>query len=212
MFGRHHREARRSWWALFRQWLRDPLRTASVMPSSRELAAAMLAELPANTRRVIELGGGTGALTRALLAHGIRGDALLVLELNEELHAHLHVRFPQVRVLLGDAQQLPVMAAESGFLGQGPADAIVSGLGLLSMPRETQAAILAAAFSCLRAGGRFVQFTYGPQAPVADEVARNLGLQVRRGNFVLRNVPPATVYVYTRADADGGESPASTAA
>jgi phosphatidylethanolamine/phosphatidyl-N-methylethanolamine N-methyltransferase len=212
MFGREHREARRSWWALFRQWLRDPLRTASVMPSSRELAAAMLAELPANTRRVIELGGGTGALTRALLGYGIRGDALLVLELNEELHAHLHARFPQVRVLLGDAQQLAMMAAENGFLAQGPADAIVSGLGLLSMPRETQAAILEAAFSCLRADGHFVQFTYGPQPPVADEVARNLGLQVRRGTFVLRNVPPATVYVYTREDADARERPASTAA
>ena len=211
MFGREHREARRSWWALFRQWLRDPLRTASVMPSSRELAAAMLAELPQNTRRVIELGGGTGALTRALLAHGIRGDALLVLELNEELHAHLHARFPQVRVLLGDAQQLPVMAAGNGFLAQGPADAIVSGLGLLSMPRETQAAILAAAFSCLRPGGHFVQFTYGPQPPVADDVARTLGLQVRRGNFVLRNVPPATVYVYTRDAAGTGTRPASTA-
>ncbi len=212
MFGRKHREARRSWWTLFKQWLRDPLRTASVMPSSRELAAAMLAELPANTRRVIELGGGTGALTRALLGYGIRADALLVLELNEELHAHLRARFPQVRVLLGDAQQLPLMAAENGFLAQGPADAIVSGLGLLSMPRETQAAILEAAFSCLRADGHFVQFTYGPQPPVADEVARNLGLQVRRGTFVLRNVPPATVYVYTREDADARERPASTAA
>lgn len=212
MFGRDHREARRSWWALFRQWLRDPLRTASVMPSSRELAAAMVAELPAGTRRVIELGGGTGALTRALLAHGIRGDALLVLELNEELHAHLHARFPQVRVLLGDAQQLPAMAAASGFLAQGPADAIVSGLGLLSMPRETQAAILEAAFSCLRPDGHFVQFTYGPQPPVADEVAQTLGLQVRRGNFVLRNVPPATVYVYTRVDDDRGDAAPSTAA
>ncbi len=212
MLGRKHREARRSWWTLFKQWLRDPLRTASVMPSSRELAAAMLAELPANTRRVIELGGGTGALTRALLGYGIRADALLVLELNEELHAHLRARFPQVRVLLGDAQQLPLMAAENGFLAQGPADAIVSGLGLLSMPRETQAAILEAAFSCLRADGHFVQFTYGPQPPVADEVARKLGLQVRRGTFVLRNVPPATVYVYTREDADARERPASTAA
>ena len=212
MFGREHREARRSWWALFRQWLRDPLRTASVMPSSRELAAAMLAELPPNTRRVIELGGGTGALTRALLAHGIHGDALLVLELNEELHAHLHARFPQVRVLLGDAQQLPGIAAQNGFLADGAADAVVSGLGLLSMPRETQGAILAAAFSCLRTGGHFVQFTYGPQPPVADDVARKLGLQVRRGTFVLRNVPPATVYVYTREDGDASESPSSTTA
>ena len=66
------------------------------------------------------------------------------------------------------------------------------------MPRDTQAAILRAAFACLRPGGRFIQFTYGPQAPVADDVAARLDLVVRRGEFVLRNVPPATVYVYTR--------------
>ncbi|MFD0738704.1 class I SAM-dependent methyltransferase [Lysobacter koreensis] len=193
---RHTR--RRAAWTFFRQWLKSPLRTAAVAPSGRELAAAMIAELPADTHRVIELGGGTGALTRALLAHGIAGDALLVLELNEELHAHLHARFPQVRVELGDARDLANVAARSGFLEHGPADAIVSGLGLLAMPRETQHAILEAAFACLRPDGRFVQFTYGPQPPVADEVAAELGLSVRRGDFILRNMPPATVYVYCR--------------
>ena len=161
-----------------------------------ELAAAMLAELPVDCARVIELGGGTGALTRALLAHGIVGDALLVLELNEELHEHLHRRFPQVRIVLGDALQLPTLAPD--WLARGAADAVVSGLGLLSMPRETQRGIVESAFACLREGGRFIQFTYGRQAPVADEVVRDLGLKVRRGDFILRNVPPATVYVYTR--------------
>ena len=185
-------------WVLFRQWLRNPLRTASVVPSSRELAKAMVAELPPHATRVIELGGGTGALTRALLAYGVRGDALLVLELNEELHAHLHARVPAVRVELGDARALPEIARATGYLDDGPADAIISGLGLLAMPADLQRSILEAAFSCLRAGGRFIQFTYGPQPPVFDAVAKELQLQVRRGDFVLRNVPPATVYVYTR--------------
>ena len=186
------------WWALFRQWLRDPLRTAAIAPSSRELAAAMIAELPPHTTRVIELGGGTGALTRALLAHGIRGDALLVVELNEELHEYLHERFPAVRIALGDASELRAIAERCGFLAQGPADAVVSGLGLLAMPVAMQRAILAAGFACLRPGGRFIQFTYGPQPPVVDAVVEALGLQVHRGDFVLRNVPPATVYVYER--------------
>jgi len=201
MFGPRHREARRSWWTLFRQWLRNPLRTAAVAPSSRELAASMVGELPPGTRRVIELGGGTGAVTRALLAAGIPGEALLVLELNEELHAHLHARFPAVRIEEGDARDLEGIARGCGFLDSGPADAVVSGLGLLSMPRETQRAILEAAFACLRPDGRFIQFTYGPQPPVAEDIADGLGLAVRRGEFVLRNVPPATVYVYTRATA-----------
>lgn len=191
-----HAPRRAHWWAFFRQWLRNPLRTAAVAPSSRDLALAMLSELPPGASRVIELGGGTGALTRALLAHGIRGDALLVVELNEELHAHLHARFPDVRISLGDATELLELAELCGFLAQGRADAIVSGLGLLAMHTEMQQAILEQAFVCLRDGGRFIQFTYGPQAPVAESVVEVLGLTVRRGDFVLRNVPPATVYVY----------------
>ena len=199
ILGRKHRETRQSLWALFRQWLRNPLQTAAVMPSGRELAQAMLAELPRDACRIIELGGGTGALTRALLAHGIRGDDLLVVEVSEELYAHLHQRFPAVRVELGDASRLPDIAAHTGYLARGPADAVISGLGLLAMPKETQHAILAAAFACLRPGGRFIQFTYGPQPPVAEDAMQALGLAVRRGDFVLRNVPPATVYVYERA-------------
>ena len=185
-------------WTFFWQWLKNPLRTAAVAASSAELAAAMVSELPDDVRRVIELGGGTGAITAALLDAGIRAGDLLVLELNEELHAHLRLRFPDVRVVLGDARSLPELAGASGYLAAGPADAIVSGLGLLSMPPALQREILDAAFGCLRPGGVLVQFTYGPAAPVADAVARELGLQVRRGDFVLRNVPPATVYVYAR--------------
>jgi len=184
-------------WLLFlRQWLRNPLRTAAIAPSGPDLAAAMLAELPADTRRVIELGGGTGALTKALLAHGIAPSDLLVLELDKVLHTQLQRRFPQVPVLFGDARELSSLAQE--FVTKAPADAIVSGLGLLSMPSSLQQDILSAAFACLREGGVFVQFTYGPSAPVRDDVAATLGLRVRRGEFVLRNMPPATVYVYER--------------
>ena len=184
------------------QWLKNPRQTAAVAPSSPELAAAMLGELPAGSRRVIELGGGTGAITRAIVGHGIAGDALLVLELNEELHAHLHRRFPEELLVLGDAVELPRLAAEAGFLAAGPADAVISGLGLLAMDRELVTKILRSAFACLRPDGRFIQFTYGPVSPVLDSVLDALGLRMRRGEFVLRNVPPATVYVYERARPD----------
>lgn len=192
------KRARPGVFKFFWQWLKNPLRTAAVMPSSSELAYAMIGELPEGTQRVIELGGGTGAITRELLAAGIHATQLLVLELNEELHAHLHARFPGVHVVLGDARSLRELAAGSGYLDEGLADAIVSGLGLLTMPPSLQQEILSAAFQCLREGGILVQFTYGPAAPVAESVVRQLRLKVHRGDFVLRNVPPATVYVYSR--------------
>lgn len=182
------------------QWLKNPRQTAAVAPSSPELAAAMLGELPGNAHRVIELGGGTGAITRAIVDHGIAGNALLVLELNEELHAHLRRRFANELLVLGDAVELPRLASEAGFLDAGPADAVISGLGLLAMERELVTRILRSAFACLRADGRFIQFTYGPVSPVSDAVLDALGLRMRRGDFVLRNVPPATVYVYERAN------------
>jgi phosphatidylethanolamine/phosphatidyl-N-methylethanolamine N-methyltransferase len=191
------------WMLMLRQWLKHPRRTAAIAPSSPELAAAMAAELPPAARRVIELGGGTGALTEALLAHGVAAHNLLVVELNEAMHARLKRRFPQLRSVHGDARQLRAIAAEEGFVGDGMADAIISGLGVLSMDRSLQRDIYAAAFDCLPSEGRLVQFTYGPQPPLADEIARELGLGVRRAAFVLRNVPPATVYVYHRAEAGG---------
>ncbi|MFT3896582.1 MAG: methyltransferase domain-containing protein [Thermomonas sp.] len=190
----HYRDRLR----FFAQWLRNPRRTAAVAPSGAELVAAILAELPDGARRVIELGGGTGVVTRALLASGIPDADLLVVELNAALQVQLSAQFPKARVVLGDAAELPRLARESGYLDAGPADAIVSGLGLLSMEREAQARILRAAFECLRPDGALVQFTYGPLSPVRDELRDELGLIARHGAFVLRNVPPATVWVYRR--------------
>jgi phospholipid N-methyltransferase len=185
-------------WTFFRQWLKNPLRVASIAPSGQQLAGMMMAEMPADTRRVIELGGGTGVFTGALLRHGIAPDDLMVVELNGELHAHLERRFAGLRVVQGDARELVRLSADSGYSTHGPADAVISGLGMLSMPRQLQHGILEAAFACLRPGGRFVQFTYGPAVPVAQEVLDALRLDTRKGPTAWRNLPPATVYVFTR--------------
>ncbi|HEX5755679.1 MAG TPA: methyltransferase domain-containing protein [Arenimonas sp.] len=185
-------------WTFFRQWLKNPLGTAAISPSSNQLARQMLLELPAGASRVIELGGGTGVFTQALLEHGIAPEQLLVLELNEELHQHLHKRFPQTPIVCADARSLVDVGAEHGFGPERPVDAVMSGLGLLSMPRVMQQEILAAAFACLQPAGRFIQFTYGPASPVPRELLDDMGLVGRRGSFTWWNVPPATVYVYTR--------------
>lgn len=185
-------------WAFFRQWLRNPLGVAAVSPSSPQLARQMIHALPPKSMRLIELGGGTGAITEQLLAHGIAPADLLVLELNEAMHQTLRQRFPDIRLHLANATDVHRLARDSGFLDAGPADAVVSGLGLLSMPRPLQREIVSAAFDCLRPDGRFVQFTYGPASPVAREVLDELALSARRASFTWWNVPPATVYVYER--------------
>jgi phospholipid N-methyltransferase len=185
-------------WTFFRQWLKNPMAMAALSPSGQQLTRQMIAELPHGTRRVIELGGGTGVFTRALIGHGIDPDDLLVLELNEALFQHLRTRFPKAHVVCGDARELRRVASADGFLGHGMADVVISGLGLLSMSKQMQADILRSTFDVLKPDGRLVQFTYGPKSPVSREILSDLGLSVRRGGFAWWNVPPATVYVYTR--------------
>lgn len=183
----------------FRQWLKNPLTTAALSPSSRQLARLMMQELPPGAQRVIELGGGTGVFTRALLDHGIAPDKLMVLELNQELHQYLSQRFPNARVVCGDARELNRLVREYHFAADGQADAVISGLGLLSMSRNLVREILEAAFSVLAPQGRMIQFTYGPVSPVPRELLDELGLTVRRGGFAWWNMPPASVFVFERS-------------
>jgi phospholipid N-methyltransferase len=184
-------------WTFFRQWLKNPRAMASLAPSSRQLAAQMVAQLPEGARQIVELGAGTGVFTRALIDHGIAPERLLVVELNEELHALLRRRFPQSHVVHGDACDLADIAHSEGFAAGG-IDAVISGLGFLAMPRDLQKRILQAVFSVLGADKPLIQFTYGPSSPLPRDLLAELGLGVRRGGFAWRNMPPATVYVYTR--------------
>lgn len=200
---RQRREDAAIAWTFFRQWLKAPLTTAAVSPSSKELAAEMLSQLPDGARKVIELGGGTGVFTEALLARGIAPEHLLVFELNESLHLHLQQRFPGARIVCADALSTARVVEREAFAEPGDVDAVVSGLGLLSMSRELQQGILEAAFSVLAPHGRFIQFTYGPTNPVKREVMRELHLSARRTGFTVWNVPPASVYVITRSRSRG---------
>ncbi|HEV7490792.1 MAG TPA: methyltransferase domain-containing protein [Rhodanobacteraceae bacterium] len=195
--GRRDSVAQPDAWTFFRQWLRNPRAMAALSPSSRQLARLMIEQLPEVARHIIELGGGTGVFTQALLEHGIEPAELLVVELNEELHQLLHQRFPSVHIVCGDAQELKSIVRDDGFAENG-VDAVVSGLGMLSMSRATQRAILEGVFGVLRDGGRFIQFTYGPASPISREVLKELGLGVTRAGVAWLNVPPATVYVYSR--------------
>lgn len=190
-------EASRNW-VFFRQWLRAPLTTASVVPSSPRLGRAMAQALPPWVNRVVELGAGTGAITRELLRSRVRPEHLCLVELNPELHRDLELAFPDCRVVCGDARQLPQLLAGTEGFRNGQVDAVVSSLGLLSMPTGLVEQILSAAFACLPARGVMVQFTYGPKCPVRESTLKRLHLRARRVDFTLMNLPPASVYVLQR--------------
>jgi len=182
----------------FRQWLREPRSVAALAPSGRVLARHVAAACGRNARRVVELGGGTGVVTEALLERGIAPEQLLVLERNADLHAHLVRRFPEVEVSSADAFHLVDAVRAARGLEVGRVDAIASGLGLITMSRDEQRRLMLQSLEVLRGAGRFVQFTYVPRCPLSPELRRELGLEARRVSWSLRNLPPAFVYVLRR--------------
>ncbi len=185
----------------FRQWLREPRAIAAVAPSGQRLARHMAAAIGERARTVVELGGGTGVMTQALLERGIATERLVVVERNPALHAHLATRFPGVRVALASAADLVDVLGSSDGPAAGEVDAVVSSLGLLSIPRDEQRRVLSAAFAVLRPDGRLVQFTYLPRCPVPRPLRQELGLEAWRDSWSLLNLPPAFVYVLRRRPA-----------
>jgi len=181
---------------LLKLWLKNPRHIGAIAVSSPELAAAMARQIPPHAQGfVIELGGGTGAVTRAILKAGVRPDRLIVVERDPVLHDHLVKRFPGVRVLLGDAMHLQALLKRHDIR---PVAAIVSSLPLLSMKRSVQYRIGAQAFAALGAGAPFIQFTYGLFSPLPKE---RLGILGQVAERVLQNLPPASVWRYHRAAA-----------
>lgn len=178
----------------FRLWVANPLRVAAVAPSGEALARLMTEEISGETGPVIELGPGTGVFTRALLGRGVGEGDLTLIEYGSDFTRMLQLRFPRARVLWMDAAQL----ARFDLYAGAPVGAVVSGLPLLSMSPRKVTAILQGAFSYVRPGGAFYQFTYGPRCPVPRPILDRLGLKATRIGRTVRNLPPAAVYRITR--------------
>jgi phosphatidylethanolamine/phosphatidyl-N-methylethanolamine N-methyltransferase len=178
------------------RWLKAPHRIGALAPSSRYLGHAMARQIdPHRARLVIELGGGTGSITRALLASGLPPEKLLVVERDERLHRLLAERFPELRVMAGDAAQLTTLLRP---LAIGSASAIVSSLPLLSMPKRLRQRIVEQCFAVLGERGSLVQFTYGLASPLPERDFAVSGRVVAR---VWRNFPPAFVWRFDRRTA-----------
>ncbi len=194
--------------ALFlKRWLRRPLAMGAVMPSGRPLTQAMaratVAAMAGREGHVIELGAGTGHVTRALLSAGIGAGRLALIERDPELASFLRRHFSGPRVIEGDAALLPQLLGSHGIT---TVAAVVSSLPLLSLPAEVVSGIVNGVFEILPRGAALVQFTYGLSPPVPRGLRERLHLQGSHGQRIWRNVPPAVVWTFTRPGTGSGKT------
>ena len=176
------------------RWIKSPLSVAAITSSSARLASVMAANLPAGDGLVIELGGGTGKITRALLDAGVSPDYLVVVERDPHFYHYMKQRFPQLTVIHGDACELTSLLKDLQI--NTPARAVVSGLPLLAMDTGTQKKIVEQSLSLTRQHGVLIQFSYGLFSPVKKSVQMELALKSQCVGQVWKNIPPAKVWTY----------------
>ncbi|MEX3789437.1 class I SAM-dependent methyltransferase [Paraburkholderia sp. BR14374] len=172
-----------------REWATAPWSVGAICPSSRRLAARLAREVPAGNGVVIELGGGTGAVTHALLESGVPTDRLIVVERSPTFVQHLRGRFPDVPVMHADAARLAWCLPLDLRV-----DAIVSCLPLRSLPHREVDEIVDQWRQVLRPGGVVIQFTYDLRP---DRNVVNAGgmsdFVMLSSRIIWANLPPARV-------------------
>lgn len=172
-------------------WFKQPVRTGAIAPSSSALARLITRDISPDGGPVIELGPGTGVFTRCILARGLPEDKLTLVENCPDFTALLGQRFPKARLLEMDVTRMR--------MGETPwkdmqAQAVISGLPLLTMGLRAQWNVVGACMQSLRPGAALYQFTYVTKCPVAPEILERLGLRAERVGSLLFNLPPASVY------------------
>jgi phosphatidylethanolamine/phosphatidyl-N-methylethanolamine N-methyltransferase len=181
--------------AFLRSWMDKPISMGAVTPSSRLLANAMARAVdPAMPGPVIELGSGTGAVTKALVEHGIEPSRLVLVEFNPSFCRLLRGRFPEATVIQGDAYRIKHLLG--GLLNE-PAAAVVSGLPLQTKPFKRRLQLIDEALELMAPGAPFVQFTYAMVTPIPKRADRKLNAQA--SILIWQNLPPARVWVYRKA-------------
>ena len=165
----------------------------AVMPSGRLLARTMAHYVDVESSGpVVELGPGTGAITNALIERGIDQKRLVLVEYNPGFCALLRDRYPQAKVVQGDAYTL---RDSLWNVLNAPAAAVVSGLPLVTKPMLTRLKLIREAFLTLAPGAPFVQFTYSVVPPIPKSLP---GVATEASERIWMNLPPARVWVYRK--------------
>lgn len=178
----------------FKGWIDRPKAVGAIVPTSSVTSRRMASIIDtASGLPVLEVGPGTGVITKAILARGIRPENLTSVEYSPEFVRHLRTLYPGVNVIEGDAFNL---TDSLGDQRDTIFDCVISAVPLLNMPVERRVAYLQDILGRIPEGRPVMQITYGPLSPIP---AGKGDYTLKHFDFVMRNIPPAHLWVYRRA-------------
>ncbi|HEV7701579.1 MAG TPA: hypothetical protein VGO43_15215 [Pyrinomonadaceae bacterium] len=175
-------------------FLKNPLKVGAIAPSSPELAAEMLEGIaPDDENIVLELGVGTGAVTKFLRQVIPTRNSYLGIELDEDLVKNLNRTFPDMNIVQGNAAEAYSIHGRSGL---GKVRYLACCLPFVSLPKEVSDDILVEITRFMDEGCelRIFQYAHGYYLPPAIKLREYLKDRYgksRRSPLVLKNFPPA---------------------
>jgi len=173
-----------------RRWLANPLQMGSVVPSSPALCRRIVRQAwPKPGEQVLELGAGTGVVSRALLAAGLAPERLAVVEIVPDMTAFLRAQLPGVLVLQGDARDLPTLLPGDR---RGQIGSVICGIPLVLLPLAEQRRFVDA-MAAVAPGRGFLHYSYCVTSPLP---ASRHGLTAKREAWTPLNFPPASIWRY----------------
>lgn len=173
-----------------RRWLANPLQMGSVVPSSPSLCRRIAAQVRRrDDEAVLELGAGTGVVTRALLGAGLPPSRLIVVEIVPAMAAHLRHILPSVHIVEGDARRL---ASLIPAIWHNRIGTVICGIPLVLLPLAEQRRFIAA-IEAVAPGRGFLHYSYCVTSPLPWRKHR---LQATRAAWTPLNFPPASVWRY----------------
>ncbi|MEV7346580.1 methyltransferase [Streptomyces sp. NPDC093544] len=194
--------------AFLRQFSRTAKMTGSVAPSGAALSRALTRHIhpgtPHHPRAVLEVGPGTGAVTRHLAPRLGPHDTLELIEANGPFVDHLTTALQHDLRLAAIAHRTRLHHGLIQDQKLGHYDNIVCGLPFANFPPPQIEAVLGQLLSSLRPGGRLSFFTYlggraiqhlNPRQALSRHVLREaIAPHVVGSEIVLSNLPPAYVH------------------
>lgn len=170
-----------------------PKTVGAIMPTSARMATRMASIIDTGSGLpVLELGPGTGVITKAILDKGVAPQDLVSVEYSSEFVRHLRGKYPGVNFVNGDAFSLAETLEH--YRGQ-KFDCVISGIPLLNFPMHMRVKLIEDLLKLIPVGRPVVQFSYGPVSPV---VARPDSYTIKHFDFVVRNIPPAQIWHYRK--------------
>jgi phosphatidylethanolamine/phosphatidyl-N-methylethanolamine N-methyltransferase len=175
----------------FRRWMANPLQMGSIVPSSPALCRRIVKHTHfGSDEAVIELGAGTGVISKSLLEGGLPADRLFVVEIVRDMADHLRQQLPGANVIEGDARRLPALIPSEW---QGKIGTVVVGIPLVLLPIPEQRRFIDA-IEAVAPGRGFILYSYCITSPLPFEAH---GLVAKREAWTPLNFPPASVWRYT---------------